>query len=55
MKQFVAFISLALVLVSGLTGCSNTWSGIKQDTRRAGQATGQSIEKAGEKIQEISK
>jgi len=53
MKKTVAFISLALAFA--LTGCGNTWSGVKQDTKRAGQATGQGIEKAGEKIQEISK
>lgn len=53
MKKFTAFLSLALVL--GLTGCSNTWWGVKQDTKRAGQATGEGIEKAGEKLQDASK
>ena len=53
MKKIAVFISLALAFA--LTGCGNTWSGVKQDTKRAGQATGHGIEKAGEKIQEISK
>ena len=35
-----------------LTGCSNTWYGVKQDTKEAAQATGRVIEKTGEKIQE---
>lgn len=45
----------ALALSLTLAGCGNTWTGVKEDTKRAGQATGKGIEKAGEKIQEIAK
>ena len=53
MKPIITTFVLALAFVLG--GCSNTWSGVKQDTKNAGQATGKGIEKTGEKIQEISK
>ena len=52
-KSLFAVIALALGLALG--ACSNTWSGVKQDTKKAGQATGQAIEKTGQKIEEISK
>jgi predicted small secreted protein len=63
MKTF-AWIATALLAVT-LAGC-NTWSGVKQDAKeagqaagrgveKAGQATGRGIEKAGEKIQDVSK
>lgn len=52
MKKTTALLALALAFV--LTGC-NTWTGVKQDAKDAGQATGKGIEKAGEKIRDISK
>ena len=54
MQKFFTPIALA-ALVLALSGCGNTRYGVKEDTKRAGQATGQGIEKAGEKIQEIAK
>ena len=54
MQKFFTPIALA-ALVLALSGCGNTWYGVKEDTKRAGQATGQGIEKAGEKNQEIPK
>ena len=63
MKKTTAFIALALAAL--LAGC-NTWTGVKQDAKdvgeatgrgieKAGEATGKGIEKAGEKIRDISK
>ena len=43
-----------IALALSVTAC-NTWSGIKQDAKQAGQAAGKGIEKAGEKIQEVVK
>ena len=48
-NTLVAALLASLVAVSG---CSNTWYGVKQDTKEAAQATGRVIEKTGEKIQE---
>ena len=53
MKSLSLVLAFAAALV--LAGCSNTWSGVKQDTKNAGQATGQAIEKTGEKIKDVSK
>ena len=61
----IAWIATSLALSLTLAGC-NTWQGVKQDAKEAGQATGRGIEKAGqaagrgvekagEKIQDISK
>lgn len=55
----------ALTLSLSLAAC-NTWQGVKEDAKeagqatgrgieKAGQATGRGIEKAGEKIQDIAK
>ncbi len=52
MKRFAAILGM-FAMVFSLSAC-NTWSGVKQDAKEAGQATGRGIEKAGEKIQEIS-
>ena len=55
-RTFLAGSAVAAATAGlALSGCGNTWYGVKEDTKRAGQATGQGIEKAGEKIQEIAK
>ena len=46
-RSVVLAVSL---LPLGLAACSGTWEGAKQDTRENVKATGQGIEKAGEKI-----
>ena len=53
MKKIVlsAFI---LVTSLSLTAC-NTWSGVKEDAKAVGHATGDGLEKAGEKIKDIAK
>ena len=50
----IASIAIAFALSLTLAAC-NTWSGVKQDAKQAGQAAGQGIEKAGEKVKEIAK
>lgn len=52
MKRFAAILSV-FALAFSLTAC-NTWSGVKQDAKEAGQATGRGLEKAGEKLQNAS-
>ena len=50
MKATWMRLCLALVLLGGLAACSNTMSGVKEDTATDMEKTGQEIEKAGEKI-----
>ena len=50
----IAIIAAAFALSLTLGAC-NTWSGVKQDAKEAGQAAGKGIEKAGEKVQEVAK
>ena len=50
----IAWIAAALALSATLAGC-NTWTGVKQDAKEVGSAAGKGIEKAGEKIQGVSK
>ena len=50
MKQLIALLCCTFALAA-----CNTWTGVKEDARAAGQATGKGIEKAGEKIQDIAK
>ncbi len=52
MKTFIALVTTSALLL--LSAC-NTWSGVKQDAKEAGTAAGKGIEKAGEKIKDISK
>jgi hypothetical protein len=40
----------ALLLSAGLCACSETWKGLKEDTRENVQTTEQGLEKAGENI-----
>ena len=49
----IATLMGTIAVVLAVAGC-NTWSGVKQDAKQAGQATGKGIEKAGEKIQQVS-
>ena len=47
---------LSAIAAAALTlAACNTWSGVKQDAREAGQAAGKGIEKAGEKVQDVAK
>ena len=52
MPRSIRSLVLAVSLLTvGLAACSETWEGAKEDTRENVKATGQGIEKAGEKIQ----
>ncbi|MBS7349932.1 MAG: entericidin EcnAB [Comamonas sp.] len=51
-KHILALITLALAFTLG--ACSNTWTGVKEDSKKAGHATGKGLEKAGEKLQQIT-
>jgi predicted small secreted protein len=53
MRAMIRLAVLAGVLSAGLglAACGNTWSGVKEDTQQNVHATGQAVEKAGEKIQ----
>lgn len=42
---------LAAILAVGVAACGDTWQGAKKDTRDNVKATGEGVEKAGEKIQ----
>lgn len=50
----IALVFAVLAFSVSVTAC-NTWSGVKQDAKEAGQAAGQGIEKAGEKIKDVAK
>ena len=49
----IAILASAIVMALSISGC-NTWAGVKQAVKQAGQAAGSGIEKAGEKVQEVS-
>lgn len=49
-RLVIALSSLGLAF--GLAACGDTWSGMKQDTKDNVEATGEGIEKTGEKIKE---
>lgn len=41
---------LALSFAAALSACGDTWRGVKQDTGDNLEATGEAIDKAGEKV-----
>ncbi|MCP5365602.1 MAG: hypothetical protein H6905_10325 [Hyphomicrobiales bacterium] len=41
---------LVMALAIGVSACSSTWEGAKKDTKKNVEATGESLEKAGENI-----
>jgi predicted small secreted protein len=47
MKLFILVTSLMFLL-----SCSNTWEGIKKDSKDVGEAVGEAAEKAGKSIKE---
>jgi predicted small secreted protein len=53
MKSLMSLVAV-LALTLSVSAC-NTWSGVKEDAKGVGQAAGSGIEKAGEKIKEVSK
>lgn len=53
--QCAVCAGVALGIGVALTACSQTWSGVQQDTRENVETVGRGVEKAGEKIQESVK
>jgi uncharacterized lipoprotein YehR (DUF1307 family) len=45
-------ILTAAVLAVAISGCGDTWEGLKKDTGDNMEATGEALEKAGEKVKE---
>jgi hypothetical protein len=45
-------VLVATLLLGALAGCGDTWQGVKKDTGDNLEATGEAVEKAGEKIKE---
>jgi hypothetical protein len=41
---------LVALFAAGLSGCGDTWSGLKKDTGENLEAVGEAVEKAGEKV-----
>lgn len=48
----MAWLSLALILGFGLAACGDTWRGLKKDTGDNMEAVGETVDKAGEDVQE---
>ncbi len=50
MKSFIRLSLVCSVLI--LSACSNTWEGVKQDSREAGAVIGEATKNAGKAIQQ---
>lgn len=48
----MAWLGLALMLGLSVTACGDTWRGMKKDTGENMEAVGESVDKAGEKVEE---
>ena len=48
----MAWLGLALMLGLSVAACGDTWRGLKQDTGDNMEAVGESVDKAGEKVEE---
>jgi predicted small secreted protein len=45
-------LTAAILIAIAVSGCGDTWSGLKKDTGENMQAAGEAIENAGKKIRE---
>lgn len=45
-------VLVAVLFAGALTGCGDTWQGVKKDTGDNMEKTGEAVEKAGEKIKQ---
>ncbi|MFT7824263.1 MAG: entericidin EcnAB [Sulfurimonas sp.] len=45
MRLFISMIA-SVFLIGALSGCSKTWSGVKQDSKKAWSSTKQTIHEA---------
>lgn len=50
--SWMAWLGIALVLGLNLAACGDTWRGMKKDTGENMEAVGESVDKAGEKVEE---
>ena len=48
----MAWLGLALFLGLSLAACGDTWRGMKKDTGENMEAVGETVDKAGEKVEE---
>lgn len=48
----LAVVLVSAVLITTLSGCGDTWQGVKKDTGDNIEATGKAVEKAGQKVKE---
>jgi predicted small secreted protein len=54
-SRWLAMLGLggpALILGLSLAGCGDTWRGVKKDTGQNMEAVGESVDKAGEKVED---
>jgi predicted small secreted protein len=51
LKSIIGILT-ATVLAVALSGCGDTWQGLKKDTGDNLEATGKAVEEAGEKIKD---
>lgn len=54
MKRFALWLTTLATCLT-LAACSSTWSGVKEDSKEIGHSVGKGLEKAGEKIQDMTK
>jgi predicted small secreted protein len=48
----MVWLGLALMLGLSLSACGDTWQGVKKDTGQNMEAVGETVDKAGEKVEE---
>jgi predicted small secreted protein len=48
----MAWLGLALMLGLSVAACGDTWRGMKKDTGQNMEAVGETVDKAGEKVEE---
>jgi predicted small secreted protein len=48
----MAWLGLAFMLGLSVAACGDTWRGMKKDTGQNMEAVGESVDKAGEKVEE---
>ena len=50
-ERLLGWIAVTFIVIA-LSGCGDTWSGLKKDTGENMEAAGEAIENAGKKIRE---
>jgi predicted small secreted protein len=52
LKYFLFGIVFLFIFSLAIAGCSNTWTGIKKDTKKAGEAIEDTYEKTKKKLED---